>query len=148
MLVREFMTTDLTSLQETASLLEAMLVFMRSRFRHLPVLRDKQLVGIVTERDVKQYVPSLMAHSGADDYNQVMEATPIARVMTRDPVTVRPDQPVFEAASTLYNRRFGCLPVVESGELVGIITTVDMLGLLVRLMQDHGLASGSSPSQA
>lgn len=148
MLVREFMTTDLTSLQETASLLEATLVFMRSRFRHLPVLRDKQLVGIVTERDVKQYIPSLMAHSGAADYNQVMEATPIARVMTRDPVTVRPDQPVFEAASTLYNRRFGCLPVVENGELVGIITTVDMLGLLVRLMQDHGLASGSSPSQA
>jgi CBS domain-containing protein len=64
--------------------------------------------------------------------------------MTREPLSVRPDQPVFEAANILYTQRFGCLPVVENGELLGIVTTTDMLRLLVRMMTDQGLIPGSS----
>ncbi len=146
MLVREFMTTEVTSLQETDTLLDATMILVRSSFRHLPVLRDKQLVGIVTERDVKQFAPHLLTRVSPEEYNKVMETTPISRVMTRDPLTVKPEQPVFDAASALYTRKVGCLPVVENGELVGVITTTDMLGLLVRLMKDPGFVSGSSPS--
>jgi len=58
---------------------------------------------------------------------------------------VRPAQLVFEAATTLYTRRLGCLPVVDNGELVGIVTTTDMLRLLVRIIREQGLvAEGSS----
>ncbi len=139
MLVRDFMTTDVTFLQEADSLLEARMVFLRSAFRHLPVLRDKRLVGVVTEHDVKQFAPSLTSGMTPEEYNQLLESTPVSRAMTRDPVTLRPDQPVYDAALTLYSKRFGCLPVVENGELVGIVTTTDMLGLLVRLIRDKGL---------
>jgi acetoin utilization protein AcuB len=142
MLVRDFMTTEVTSLQETDSLLDARMVFIRSNFRHLPVLRGKQLVGVVTEHDVKQFAPSLMSGVSPEEYNQVLESTPISQAMTRDPVTVRPDQLVFDAATTLYARRLGCLPVVENGELVGIVTTTDMLRLLVRMIREQGLAEG------
>jgi len=145
MLVRDFMTTEVTALQETDSLLDARMVFVRSNFRHVPVLRGKQLVGVVTEHDVKQFAPSLMSGVRAEQYNQVLETTPISRAMTRDPVMVRPDQLVFEAATTLYTRRLGCLPVVENGELVGIVTTTDMLRLLVRMIREQGLvAEGTS----
>ena len=136
MLVREFMTTEVTALQETDTLLDATMIFVRASFRHLPVLRGKRLVGIITERDVKQFAPSLLTRISAEEYNQVMETTPISRVMRQDPLTARPDQSVFEAANTLFARRIGSLPVVENGELVGIITTTDMLGLLVRGRND------------
>lgn len=144
MVVREYMKTQVTALQETDSLLDATMIFVRSSFRHLPVLRGKQLVGIVTERDVKQFAPHLMTRMTPEEYNQVLETTPISRVMTRNPVTVKPNQPVFDAATLLYTKKVGCLPVVENGELVGIISTTDMLALLVHLMKEGGLESASS----
>lgn len=145
--VRDFMTSEVTSLQETDTLLDAAMVFVRSSFRHLPVLRDRKVVGIITERDVKQFAPSLLSRTSAEEYNQIMETTPISRVMTRDPMTLKPDQPIFEAATLLHIKRVGCLPVVENGELVGIITTTDLLGLLIRIMEEKGLG-GAKPSAA
>lgn len=148
MYVRDFMTTDVTSLQDTDSLLDARLVFVRSTFRHLPVLQGKQLVGVVTEHDVRQHTPSTLSGVSPEEYNQILESTPVSRAMTRDPVTVRPDQPVFEAANILYTRRFGCLPVVENGELIGIVSTTDMLRLLVHMIRGQGLVSNSSSPTA
>lgn len=144
MLVKDFMTSEVTSLQETDTLLDAAMIFVRSSFRHVPVLRDKKLVGIITERDVKQFAPSLLSRTSAEEYNQIMETTPISRVMTRDPITLKPEQPVFEAATILHTKRVGCLPVVENGELAGILTTTDLLGLLIKIMQEKG--QGSEPA--
>ena len=138
MLVRDYMTTEVTSLQESDTLLDATMVFVRSTLRHLPILRGKILVGIVTERDVKQYAPSILSGISSEEYNRVMETTPLARVMTRDPLTMRPEQPVAEAAQLLTTKRIGCLPVVENGELMGIITTTDMMKLLVHLLESQG----------
>lgn len=143
MLVRELMSKDVTAVQETDSLLDVTLVFMQTHFRHLPVLRGKELVGIVTERDVKQSVPSLMVRAGAEAYNQVMESTPVSRVMSREPITVGPDQNVFDAANTLYTRRIACLPVVEGRELKGVVSTTDLLRLLVQMMIEQGLGPGA-----
>ena len=146
MLVREFMTTALTCLQETDTLLEATMIFVRSTFRHIPVLRGKQLVGVVTERDVKQFVPTLLTKVTPELYSEVLETTAISRVMAHNPITVRPGQSMFEAAATLYDKRIGCLPVVENGELIGIVTTADMLRLLIRLLEDRDVASPGSPT--
>jgi len=137
MLVRDFMTTEITTLQEDASLLDATLIFARSSLRHLPILNGKQLVGIVTERDLKHYTPSVLSGISPEAYNQLMETTPLAKIMTRDPVTVGPDSSLVDAGQILYDQRIGCLPVVEAGELKGIITTTDMLKLLIRLLQDQ-----------
>ncbi len=147
MLVREFMTTTLTCLQETDSLLDATMIFVRSTFRHLPVLRGKQLVGVVTERDVKQFVPTLLTKITPQLYNEALENTPISRVMAHNPLTVKPGQSMFEAAATLFNKRIGCLPVVENGELKGIVTTTDMLRLLLRLLKDQPPPSTSPASR-
>lgn len=138
MLVREFMTKEVTTLRETDSLLDARMIFVRSSFRHLPVLRGRQIVGIVTEHDIRQHSPSLLTGVNQEEYNRVLETTPVTRAMTREPVTVTPDQPMFEAAQLLYSRRFGCLPVVEKGEIMGIVTTSDMLRLLVQIIQSRG----------
>lgn len=135
MLVRDFMTTDLTTLQENESLLDAALIFARSPLRHLPILNATKLVGIVTDRDLQHYAPSVLSGIPSEEYNRLMESTPLSRIMTRDPATIRPDSPMSEAAQMLYDQRIGCLLVVENGELVGIITTTDMLKLLVHLLR-------------
>jgi acetoin utilization protein AcuB len=103
---------------------------------------------VVTEHDVKQFAPSLTSGMSPEEYNQLLESTPVSRAMTRDPVTLRPDQLVYEAAFALYSKRFGCLPVIQDGEMVGIITTTDMLGLLVRLIRDQGLVPGETDQQS
>ena len=148
MVIGEIMTTEVTTVQETDTLLDATMIFVRSTLRHLPVLRDKKLVGIITERDVKQFAPSILSGISPEEYNQLMESTPIARVMTRDPLTVKPSQSVFEAAKMLSAKRIGCLPVVEDGELRGIITTTDMVKLLVRLMEEQESCAGEKPASS
>jgi acetoin utilization protein AcuB len=135
MLVRDYMTTELVTVQETDTLLDATMFFVRSTFRHLPVVRGRQLVGVITERDVKQYAPSVLSGISAEDYNSIMETTTISRVMTRSPITVRPEQSVLEAAKLLYAKRLGCLPVIQDNELVGIITTTDMLKVLAQILE-------------
>jgi acetoin utilization protein AcuB len=129
--VGDFMSTDLTTLQETDSLLDATLTFMKTRYRHLPVLAGTKLVGIVTTHDVREYVPSLMTRGGAEEYNSILEMTSVSKAMTREPITATSNQPVSEAADVLYTRKIGSLPVVDGEKLVGVITTSDMLKILV-----------------
>jgi len=140
MLVREFMSTELTTLQVNASLLDATLIFARSSLRHLPILNGNQLAGIVTERDLKHYTPSVLSGMPAEQYNQVMETTPLSKIMNRNPVTVHPENSVAEAAHILHDRRIGCLLVVDNGELKGIITTTDMLKLLAEILSGQSTA--------
>lgn len=138
-LVREIMTTDLTSLREDEVLLNAKLIFARASSRHIPILHGTQLVGIVTERDLKLYTPSILSGIPPEEYNRLMATTPLSKIMTRDPITIEPGKTVYEAAQMLYDRRIGCLPVVEDGELKGIVTTTDMLNLLLQLLREKSL---------
>jgi len=135
MLVREIMTTDVATLRDDEVLLDATLIFARSPFRHIPILNGTRLVGIVTERDLKHYTPSILSGIAPEEYNRLMESTPLSKIMTRNPTTIGPGQSVYEAAQMLYDRRIGCLPVVENGDLKGIVTTTDMLNLLLRLLK-------------
>jgi len=141
-LVRDFMTAPVTGIQQDARLLDAALVLRRSGFRHLPIVDGDRLVGIITDRDIQRFAPSLLGKISQEDYNAIFENTPLERVMTRDPATVTPATPVSEAVAILYNKKLGCLPVVEDGRLIGIITITDMLNLL------HRLLAGSETSQS
>jgi CBS domain-containing protein len=138
MLVRDIMTTDFITLREDEALLDATLIFARAGFRHIPILNGTHLVGVVTERDLKHYTPSILSGIPPEEYNRLMETTPLSKIMTRNPATIEPSKTVYEAAQILFDRRIGCLPVVEDGELKGIITTTDMLNLLLQLLREKG----------
>lgn len=137
MLVREIMTKDVVSVQDTDTMLDAAMIFARSSLRHLPVLRDKTLVGVFTERDMKRFAPGVLSGVSAQEYNAVLETTPISKVMTRDPMTLTPSQEVPAAVELFCAKRFGCMPVVENGDLVGIVTTTDLLRLMARIMKEQ-----------
>ena len=132
--VRDYMMSALTTIPQESSLLDAAMTMRRSTIRHLPVVDGERLVGIITERDVLRCSPSLLSEITQDEYNAIFENTPIARVMTRDPISVAPDSPIREAVALMMDRKMGCLPVVEGGRLVGILTRSDLLNVLINLL--------------
>lgn len=125
--VKDFMSTKLETLAPDDRLLDADLVIRRAGVRHLPVVQDGRLVGLLTERDVRRYAPSIL-NSTPDDYNEIFQKTLVGKVMTREVTTISADAPLSEATSMLYSLHRGCLPVVDGqGALVGIITRRDIL---------------------
>lgn len=138
LLVRDFMTSPATSIEADARLLDAALAMRRSGFRHLPIVRAEKLVGIITDRDINRYAPSLLGNISQEEYNAIFENTPLERVMVKDPLYTTPDAPIRTVVATLHNRKLGCMPVVENGRLVGIVTITDLLKLLHKLITGSG----------
>jgi CBS domain-containing protein len=134
--VRKFMASPVTSLPSNARLLDAGLLLRAGRIRHIPIIDDGKLVGILSDRDIQRCTPSMLARVSAEEYNSIFEDTPVAKVMTRDPQHISPDASLREAAALLHEGKLGCLPVVENGEVVGIITKDDMLSALMSLLDD------------
>ncbi len=135
MKVRELMSTELVTLTEDETLAHAQRCMERGRIRHLPVVRERSLVGLVTHRDLLAASFSIFAEVEADEQRWVFLTVPVSEVMHRDLLTVGPETPVAEAARILLRSKYGCLPVVdEAGRLVGLVTEADFLRLTVRLL--------------
>jgi CBS domain-containing protein len=132
--VREFMTSPVSSLPSNAPLLDAALLLRSTHIRHIPIVDGENLVGILSDRDVQRCTPSRLSRVSADEYNSIFQTTLIATVMTRDPKTTSPDAPLHEAAASLRAGKLGCLPVVEKGKVIGIITKDDMLVALLHIL--------------
>ena len=132
--VRQLMTANPETLPPTATMQEAIELEMRRRIRHIPVVEDGALVGIVTDRDLKRATPSVLSGVDRAEYERVVAETPLGRVMTRDPMTVTPDTSLRAAVQVFVERKYGALPVVEDGRLVGILTESDVMRAFVALL--------------
>ncbi len=95
--------------------------------RQLPVLDKGKLVGIITDRDVRLVMNSPLVLHGRWQDEEILDNITAENCMTPDPMTVTADTPAYQAASMLGSYKFGALPVVDDGELVGIITVTDFL---------------------
>jgi len=139
--VRDYMTKNPLTLREDDLLRQAVEVVMVRRIRHIPVLDSRGgLVGIVTDRDVQSTLPSPLSAAAPEEYEALLETTPLERIMTRGVITVDPDDLVAEAVETLLASRIDGLPVLESGRLAGIFTVRDALRAYLELLR------GSRPS--
>jgi len=134
--VRDIMSSNPETLAPEDRLLDAELLIRRAGVRHIPVVSGGALVGLLSERDVRRYAPSIL-DSTPEAYNRIFEQTLIERVMTRDVGTTTPDTPLAEAASLMYSQRCGCLPVMEGGALVGILTRRDVLRFAVDVLSGN-----------
>jgi acetoin utilization protein AcuB len=133
LLVKDSMTREVVVLSPQTTAAEALALCRERRIRHLPVLGEDRLVGIVSDRDLRSAAPAL----GDPGRASALERIRASDVMTRDVVTARPDDPIEEAANKMRERRIGCLPVVEDGALVGIVTSSDVMEALVQLVGAH-----------
>lgn len=114
MLIRRWMTKDPVAIGPGEMLAEALKKIDKGDFRRLPVVEDGQLIGIITDRDLRQHVGQL-------------EHTRVDAVMARPVITVAPDMLLDQAANLLVKHKVGGLPVMDGGKLVGIITAIGML---------------------
>jgi acetoin utilization protein AcuB len=124
---QEMMHTNVVVVSPETSLSQARRLMHDNRIRHLPVVSGRSLVGIVTDRDLRNASPSQATTLERGEINYQMDTTPIESCMTRDVVVIRPQDSIIEGARQLLEGAFGCLPVVEHNQLVGIVTEIDLL---------------------
>ena len=134
MKVREWMTRDPYTLTEGDRVKTAVQNLLSAGIRHVPILRDDVLVGIVTDRDIRRALPSLEAGASPEKYQAFMERTTMRDIMTVDPVTCTPDTDLLDAVEIFVERKFGAIPVVEGGELVAILTQIDVLRAFLEVL--------------
>lgn len=135
--VRDVMTPDPLTIGPEDSLMSAVELMRAHNIRRIPVVVAGALVGLLAEGDLKRAQPSALLDS-QEDFNRVMEATPVSRIMIQSPLSVPADMPLVEAARTLHSMKYGGLPVVDGPRLVGILTDIDLIGCLVELLTQGG----------
>ena len=132
--ISEIMTREVITLRPESNLREAIGIIQKFRIRHIPVVDEGKLAGIVTDRDIKRATPSIHGGVTQEDYERVLNETKLFQVMTRDPMTVSPASPVKDVAKLLVDKKYGALPVVSDGVLVGIISDIDLLRVLYDML--------------
>ena len=95
--------------------------------RHLPVVRAGELVGVVSQRDLLKASLSNVMGLPAEEQALFLEGVSISEVMSAPPITIDADAGLDEAAREMAERKIGCLPVVEDGSFIGLITETDLL---------------------
>ena len=135
--VADVMTRDPVTLGPEDSLMRAVEVMRMRGVRRIPVVVGGMLVGLLAEGDLKRAQPSALSDS-EEEFMRVMEGTPLSRIMIPKPITVLEDTPLLEAVQTLHTTKFGALPVLRDGKLVGIVTDTDMLACLSELVSQGG----------
>jgi CBS domain-containing membrane protein len=135
MTVSELMTTEVVTLTEDETLAHAQRCMARGRIRHLPVVREGALVGLITHRDLLAASFSIFAEVDAGEQRRIFDTVRVVEAMHRDVVAVSPGLSVSKAARILLENKYGCLPVVDDNQkLKGIVTEADFLRLTVQLL--------------
>ncbi|MDR5710245.1 MAG: CBS domain-containing protein [Armatimonadota bacterium] len=133
MLVQDVMTANPVTTSPQVPLQEALEQMQSLRVRHLPVVQDNQLVGVVTWTDILRAALPPLASGGAERPPLLPHDLTVSEVMTREVITISPGATVEEAATLLRRHRIGCLPVLDREQLVGIVTKSDLFDALVYL---------------
>ena len=135
--VGSVMTANPVTIGPEDSLMQGLALMRQKHIRRIPVVVADNLVGLLTAGDLKIAQPSALLDS-QEDFDRVMEETPVSRVMVQNLVTTTEDTPLIEAARTLQTTKFGALPVLRDGRLVGILTDNDLVRCVVELLTPPG----------
>ncbi len=134
LLVRDSMTREVVTVGPETTAMEALALCRGHGIRHLPVLEGGRLVGVISDRDLRSATPALGDPARAEALRRIR----VADEMAKEVATVHPEDPIEHAATEMYERKIGCLPVVVEGDgLVGIITPSDVMRALVHLVGAH-----------
>jgi acetoin utilization protein AcuB len=130
------MTREPLTVTATETIGEADDLMSQNKILQLPVVKGKELVGIITDRDIRSFLSgSLLA---SPDQREMALKTRIREIMTSDPITVSPDDDLEEAVELLIEEKVGGIPVVdEAAGLVGIVTFVDVLRCFLNRLQEE-----------
>ena len=128
--VREIMATDIESVDRNDNLRTVEDRMATKQLRHLPVLEQGEVVGMVTQRDLFKAAMSSAMGYGAKAQKAYLQSVRVKEIMTYPVVTIAPDTSVAAAAEMIITTGIGCLPVVADHQLIGIVTKTDLLRCL------------------
>ena len=134
MLVRKKMKKDLVTISKDERMTVAKKILKEKNIRHLPVVDGKRLVGLVTNMDIRKSEASPATSLEVRELHYLLDKLTVGEIMTRNVITISPDISIEEAAILLHDNKIGCLPVVEDGNLVGIITENDVMEILIEVL--------------
>jgi acetoin utilization protein AcuB len=132
MLVKDWMTKEVITVEEDVSIMKASRLMKQKGFQHLPVVRQGGLTGIVSDRDLKEAQPSKATTLDIHELYYLLDKLQIKKVMTKNPHTVSGDETTDKAAALMLKHDISALPVVDQrGDLQGIITKGDVFRAMV-----------------
>jgi len=127
MLIRDWMTKDPITITEDTSMIKAIHIMKERRFRRLPVVSQGNLVGMVTDRDLKEASPSKATTLDVHELYYLLAELQVKEIMSRNPISVSLDETVEHAAQVMLEHTISGLPVLDAGgKVVGIITQSDV----------------------
>ncbi len=131
-IVSDLMSSEVVTLEEDESLSIADRVMALGRIRHMPVLSDGRLVGLISQRNLLHNALSEALGGSPSENAKVLDSIKISDCMTKDPITCSPTTPLAEAATLMLKHKYGCMPVVDGDSLVGILTESDFVAAFAR----------------
>jgi len=127
LLVRDIMQTSFVTVSAGDTLSTVEDIMTLGGVRHMPVVRSGVLVGVVSERDLLRASLSNLTAFRHEERRAFLQVVEITRVMSAPPIVIAPGAEIERAARLLAEKRIGCLPVVDEGKLVGLVTETDVL---------------------
>jgi acetoin utilization protein AcuB len=134
MLVRDVMQAHPVTATAETRLSHLLRVLQQRGFRHVPIVEADRLIGIVSDRDVKQALASAAQSADGRERDRLLDGLTAGGIMTRNVMTIGPMFGVEDAARLMATRKISALPVTEGDRLVGLVTETDVLHLFVRAM--------------
>ena len=138
--VKNRMTANPWTVRADATIPEAIALMKDKNVRHLPVMDAGRVVGVISEGDIDSALPSKATSLSVNELTYLVNKLSIAKVMSRDPITISPEALLEQAAVVMREAKIEMLPVVEGGRLVGVITESDLIDAFIEIMgfRDHG----------
>jgi acetoin utilization protein AcuB len=137
-LVKDWMISDVMSTTPKSPMLEAHKMMRQHNVRRMPVVKKGKVVGIITRSDVRQAEPSDATSLNVWEVNYLLSKLRVRDIMTKDPLTIGPEESIKQAASIMYENQIGALPVVgKGGKLVGILTESDIFRILISWLNEE-----------
>jgi len=134
--VGDWMTKNPITVQESASIIEAIHILKEKNIRRLPVLKGDTLVGLVTEKMLLGYMPVKATSLDQWEIHYLLSKTQVKAAMNPKPHTVSPDAPLTDVAQLLHDRKLnGILVVTAPGKLEGLLTTTNALEALIHFVK-------------
>jgi acetoin utilization protein AcuB len=134
MTIRELMTEALITADPDMPVLDARQLMVKEKIRHLLVRKGQgELLGIVTDRDIRLNLPSKATSLSVWEINHLLTKLTVGQVMTGSVITAGPDRAARDAAQLMLDHKIGAVPVVDGGQLIGIITETDIVRAFVTM---------------
>lgn len=127
------MTTNPITVEPGMPLHDAIQFMKEKKIRRLPVISHGMLVGIITDRDLREAAPSKATSLSMWEVTYLLSKTTVGDIMKHQVITISPDAPVEKAAILMNRHKIGGLPVVEGGKIVGIVTESDIFRLFTSM---------------